>query len=124
MDQAGGEPENLWLHRFAVFTASCTTFLIFAGGLVTSTETATGEEGHVVQGNGLLLGAFRLRRGYAAVLALVPDFFVFVIFAFFFCVGFLHRTWTSFCSNCSAWYVLSAQSMKASQSPFTSRQRS
>ena len=33
------EPENLWLHRFAVFTALSTTFLIFAGGLVTSTES-------------------------------------------------------------------------------------
>ena len=39
MEQAGGERENLWLHRFAVFTALCTTFLIFAGGLVTSTES-------------------------------------------------------------------------------------
>jgi len=30
---------NLWLHRFIVFTALSTTFLIFAGGLVTSTES-------------------------------------------------------------------------------------
>lgn len=36
---AGPESENLWLHRFAVFTALWTTFLIFAGGLVTSTES-------------------------------------------------------------------------------------
>jgi cytochrome c oxidase assembly protein subunit 15 len=33
------EPENRGLHRFAVFTALATTFLIFAGGLVTSTES-------------------------------------------------------------------------------------
>jgi cytochrome c oxidase assembly protein subunit 15 len=33
------ELENLGLHRFAVFTALSTTFLIFAGGLVTSTES-------------------------------------------------------------------------------------
>ena len=36
---AGPEHENLWLHRFAVFTALSTTFLIFAGGLVTSTQS-------------------------------------------------------------------------------------
>ena len=36
---AGLEHENLWLHRFAVCTALSTTFLIFAGGLVTSTES-------------------------------------------------------------------------------------
>ena len=36
---AGPEPENLGLHRFTVFTALCTTFLIFAGGMVTSTES-------------------------------------------------------------------------------------
>ena len=36
---AGPEPENLALHRFTVFTALCTTFLIFAGGMVTSTES-------------------------------------------------------------------------------------
>ncbi len=30
-------PDNVGLHRFAVFTALATTFLIFAGGLVTST---------------------------------------------------------------------------------------
>ncbi len=33
------ESENLGLHRFAVFTALSTTVLIFAGGLVTSTES-------------------------------------------------------------------------------------
>ncbi len=33
------ERENIWLHRFVVFTALSTTFLIFAGGLVTSTES-------------------------------------------------------------------------------------
>ena len=33
------ELENVWLHRFTVFTALSTTFLIFAGGLVTSTES-------------------------------------------------------------------------------------
>jgi cytochrome c oxidase assembly protein subunit 15 len=33
------ERENIWLHRFAVFTALGTTFLIFAGGMVTSTES-------------------------------------------------------------------------------------
>jgi heme a synthase len=31
--------ENRALHRFAVFTAFCTAFLIFVGGLVTSTES-------------------------------------------------------------------------------------
>ena len=31
--------ENAGLHRFAVFTACCTAFLIFVGGLVTSTES-------------------------------------------------------------------------------------
>ena len=31
---SGGDP---WLHRFSVFTAGATLFLIFAGGLVTST---------------------------------------------------------------------------------------
>jgi cytochrome c oxidase assembly protein subunit 15 len=36
---AGQDLDNLWLHRFAMFTALCTTFLIFAGGLVTSTES-------------------------------------------------------------------------------------
>ena len=35
----GTPPENIWLHRFAVFLALCTSFLIFAGGLVTSTES-------------------------------------------------------------------------------------
>ena len=34
-----GEGENIGLHRFALFTASCTAFLIFVGGLVTSTES-------------------------------------------------------------------------------------
>ena len=66
------------------------------------------------------MGAFRLSRSHAAMLSVVTDVFAF----FFFFFGFLHRTWTSFCCNCSAWYVLSAQSMKASQSPLTSRQRS
>ena len=33
------EGENLGLHRFALFTACCTAFLIFVGGLVTSTES-------------------------------------------------------------------------------------
>ena len=33
----GTEPENLGLHRFTVFTVLCTTLLIFAGGMVTST---------------------------------------------------------------------------------------
>jgi cytochrome c oxidase assembly protein subunit 15 len=36
---AGAEYANRGLHRFAVFTALSTTFLIFAGGLVTSTES-------------------------------------------------------------------------------------
>ncbi len=36
---AGPEQENIGLHRFSVFTALCTTFLIFAGGMVTSTES-------------------------------------------------------------------------------------
>jgi cytochrome c oxidase assembly protein subunit 15 len=33
------EGANLGLHRFALFTACCTAFLIFVGGLVTSTES-------------------------------------------------------------------------------------
>ena len=33
------ERENIGLHRFALFTASCTACLIFIGGLVTSTES-------------------------------------------------------------------------------------
>lgn len=33
------EGENVGLHRFALFTACCTAFLIFIGGLVTSTES-------------------------------------------------------------------------------------
>jgi heme A synthase len=33
------EGQNLGLHRFALFTACCTAFLIFVGGLVTSTES-------------------------------------------------------------------------------------
>jgi cytochrome c oxidase assembly protein subunit 15 len=36
---AAGGPENPGLHRFAVFTALSTAFLIFAGGLVTSTDS-------------------------------------------------------------------------------------
>src|SRR5437016_7022550 len=31
--------ENIGLHRFALFTACCTAFLIFVGGLVTSTQS-------------------------------------------------------------------------------------
>jgi hypothetical protein len=31
--------ENIALHRFALFTACCTAFLIFVGGLVTITES-------------------------------------------------------------------------------------
>ena len=38
-DQAVGGPANLGLHRFAVFTSLSTAFLIFAGGLVTSTDS-------------------------------------------------------------------------------------
>lgn len=30
---------NIWLHRYAVFTAACTGLLVFAGGLVTSTDS-------------------------------------------------------------------------------------
>src|SRR5258708_13274540 len=33
------EGANIGLHRFALFTACCTAFLIFVGGLVTSTES-------------------------------------------------------------------------------------
>src|SRR5215813_2460496 len=33
------EGENIGLHRFALFTACSTAFLIFVGGLVTSTES-------------------------------------------------------------------------------------
>src|SRR5262245_45069052 len=33
-----GEGENIGLHRFALFTACSTAFLIFVGGLVTSNE--------------------------------------------------------------------------------------
>ncbi len=33
------EGEGVGLHRFALFTACCTAFLIFVGGLVTSTES-------------------------------------------------------------------------------------
>ena len=43
MSRAGSslqkEGENIGLHRFALFTACCTAFLIFVGGLVTSTES-------------------------------------------------------------------------------------
>ncbi len=39
MSQDLPEGENIGLHRFALFTASCTAFLIFVGGLVTSTES-------------------------------------------------------------------------------------
>jgi cytochrome c oxidase assembly protein subunit 15 len=30
---------NIWLHRYAVFTATCTGLLVFAGSLVTSTDS-------------------------------------------------------------------------------------
>jgi heme a synthase len=33
------QDENISLHRFALFTACCTAFLIFVGGLVTSTQS-------------------------------------------------------------------------------------
>ncbi|HEY2379804.1 MAG TPA: COX15/CtaA family protein [Terriglobia bacterium] len=33
------QDENVSLHRFALFTACCTAFLIFVGGLVTSTQS-------------------------------------------------------------------------------------
>src|SRR5256885_15780615 len=33
------EGDDVGLHRFALFTACCTAFLIFVGGLVTSTES-------------------------------------------------------------------------------------
>src|SRR6266853_3818678 len=33
------EGENIGLHRLALFTACCTAFLIFVGGLVTSTQS-------------------------------------------------------------------------------------
>ncbi len=33
------EGEGVGLHRFALFTACCTAFLIFLGGLVTSTQS-------------------------------------------------------------------------------------
>src|SRR5258708_32784395 len=33
------EGANIGLHRFALFTACCTAFLIFVGGLGTSTES-------------------------------------------------------------------------------------
>src|SRR5438093_2501293 len=36
---AVSEAEGVGLHRFALFTAVCTAFLIFVGGLVTSTES-------------------------------------------------------------------------------------
>src|SRR5207244_8125331 len=36
---AGASGEGIGLHRFALFTAVCTAFLIFVGGLVTSTES-------------------------------------------------------------------------------------
>ena len=32
-------PASAWLHRFAVFVAVCTGLLVFAGGLVTSTDS-------------------------------------------------------------------------------------
>jgi len=38
-DSLHEEGENIGLHRFALFTACCTAFLIFVGGLVTSTES-------------------------------------------------------------------------------------
>src|SRR5881296_1718189 len=36
---ASSEAEGVGLHRFALFTTVCTAFLIFVGGLVTSTES-------------------------------------------------------------------------------------
>jgi cytochrome c oxidase assembly protein subunit 15 len=39
VSSTGEEGENLGLHRFALFTACSTAFLIFVGGLVTSTES-------------------------------------------------------------------------------------
>jgi len=36
---AVSEAEGVGLHRFALFTTACTAFLIFVGGLVTSTES-------------------------------------------------------------------------------------
>lgn len=38
-DSLHEEGENIGLHRFALFTACCTAFLIFVGGLVTSTQS-------------------------------------------------------------------------------------
>src|SRR5438128_107433 len=38
-EMAGAPGEGIGLHRFALFTACCTAFLIFVGGLVTSTES-------------------------------------------------------------------------------------
>ena len=38
-EMAGAPGEGIGLHRFALFTAVCTAFLIFVGGLVTSTES-------------------------------------------------------------------------------------
>src|SRR5688572_32903949 len=37
MNATGAAVFDTWRHRFAVFTAACTLFLIFVGGLVTST---------------------------------------------------------------------------------------
>src|ERR1043166_2869302 len=39
MPQQRSKNQNIGLHRFAVFTAGMTVVLIFAGGLVTSTES-------------------------------------------------------------------------------------
>jgi len=39
MSQSFPANENIWLYRFAVFTACMTVLLIFVGGLVTSTES-------------------------------------------------------------------------------------
>ena len=33
------QDENIALHRFALFTACCTAFLIFVGGLLTNTQS-------------------------------------------------------------------------------------
>jgi cytochrome c oxidase assembly protein subunit 15 len=39
IEQSSPVHRNIWLHRFAVFTACSTFFLIIAGGLVTSTDS-------------------------------------------------------------------------------------
>jgi cytochrome c oxidase assembly protein subunit 15 len=39
MQRESLEDENIGLHRWALFTTCCTAFLIFVGGLVTSTDS-------------------------------------------------------------------------------------